>query len=115
MTAAIRLEPEGKVCCPACGGWHLNIKLLGVHLTCAMACRRSLVEDNRIQLLSKHDPLRRLILTDSVFLEIRNKGNSKTYDVTLRAVSVGGEFVDVATWNRPQYGRVELEIRRDAP
>ena len=112
-----KLEPAGKIQCPACGGWYLNIKLFGVHLTCGTACRRWLVEDDRIQLLDKHDPLRRLILTDSVFLEICNRGGKgkKTYDVTLRAVSVGGEFVNVATWNRPQFGRMELEVRRNAP
>ena len=117
MTATISLEPEGRARCPVCGGWHLNIELLGVHLTCSKACRRSLMEDNRIQLLSVHDDtLRRLILTDSIFLSIRRDGRKKKqYDVTLRAVSVGGEFVDVATWNRPQQGRIELEMRRDTP
>lgn len=108
---SITIEPDGKKNCPICGGQFQNIELLCVHFSCVTACVRSLVEDDRIQLLSENDLLKRLILTDSIHLVIHKMTGRKRYVVTLKAISVLGEFVDVATWNDPWHGRAELASR----
>jgi len=114
--SSIAFEPAGSMNCPICGGRYSTIELLGVHFACVTACRRALVEDDRIQLLQADDPFRRLILTDSIYLVVCRDKRKKGYDITMRAVSVGGDLVNVATWNRhrPLDARVELAIRRNA-
>ncbi len=105
-------EPAGKARCPNCGVLLLTMELLAVHLMMVKACRDDLVEADRIQQLSEHDPLKRTILTDGMHLTIQRRTKWRNCKVVLKGVTVLGELVDVSVWSELWKGRRELRKRQ---
>jgi hypothetical protein len=92
-----KMAPEGAGRCPSCGTWFKNAELMAVHLSSDAGCRREQVEEDAIQRASKHDPMRRLVLTKSLFVKVTDDREATMFAAPVRP-RFPGELVMVEAW-----------------
>ena len=108
-----KIDPPGEAACPCCGGRFKTAELMAAHLSASVACRRDRVEADEIQRVGSYDKMKRLVLTESLFLKVWPSGKVMMYGTPVEPDSLG-DVIAVDTWHKPSAARKELMVRRGA-